>query len=91
MVEITILLLLLFIIMAWTRKGPWCLGIPVASRTKTSCATPQPVPKGKDLGHAFGLSHGYVYGVVASENLAFVPDCWTIAKYVDGGFVVFNT
>ena len=49
------------------------MGILVASPTKTSCATPLPVPKGKDLGHAFGLNRGYVYGEVARENLAFVP------------------
>ena len=77
--------------MAGTRKGPWYLGIPVASPTKTLCAIPQPVPKGKDLGHAFGLNHGYVYVDVASENLAFVPDYWTIAEYMGGSFIVFPT
>ena len=65
--------------------------IPVASPTKTSCATPQPVPKGKDLGHAFGLNHGYVYGEAARENLAFVLIFWTIAEYMGGSFVVFPT
>ena len=77
--------------MAGTRKGPWCLGIPVASLTETLCATPQPVPKGKDLGHVFGLNRGYVYVGVASENLTFVPDCWTIAEYMGESFVVFPT
>ena len=77
--------------MAVTAKGPWCLGDPVASPTKTSCATPQPVPKGKDLGHVFGLNHGYVYGDVARENLPFVPNCWTIAEYMGGSFIVFPT
>ena len=64
------------------------MGIPVASPTKTSCATPQPVPKGKDLGNAFCLNHGYIYGAAARVNLAFVPNCWTITKYVSGSFVV---
>ena len=31
--------------------------------------------------------HGYVYGEVAGESLVFVPDCWTIAKYMGGSFV----
>ena len=86
------LLLLLFITVAGTRKDPWCLGIPVASPTETSGVTPLPVPKGKDLAHAFGLNHSYVYGEVASENLAFAPNCWTIAKYMGGyGCIWFPT
>ena len=75
--------------MAGTRKGPWCLGIPVASPTKTPCATPQPASKGKDLDRAFDLNHGYVYGEVACENLAFVANCWSIAEYMGGSFIVF--
>ena len=67
------------------------MGIPIASPTKTSGAIPQPEPKGKDLGHAFGLNHGYVYVEVASEILTFVSNCWTIAKYMGGSFVVFPT
>ena len=50
------------------------MGIPVTSLIKTSGTTPQLVPKGKDLSHAFGLNHSYVYGEAASENLAFVSN-----------------
>ena len=32
-----------------------------------------------------------VYGEVASDNLAFVPNVWTIEKYMGGSFVVFPT
>ena len=77
--------------MAGTWKGPWYLCIPFASPTETLDATPQSVLKGPVLGHAFGLNHGYVYEEVASDSLAFVPDCWTVAKYMGGSFVIFPT
>ena len=77
--------------MAGNRKGPWCLGIPIALPTKTSGATPQPVPKGKDLGHAFGLTHGYDYGEVTSKNLAFALIVGQSQSIRGGSFVVFPT
>ena len=44
-----------------------------------------------DLGHVFGLNHGYVYGDVAREKLSFVPNCRTMAEYMGGSFIVFPT
>ena len=35
-----------------------CVGIRIASPTKTLSVTPQPVPKSKDLGYAFSLNDG---------------------------------
>ena len=48
--------------MARAQKDPWCLGIPVTSPSENLSHNPiQPVPKGKKMGHAFGLNHRYVY------------------------------
>ena len=32
-----------------------------------------------------------IYVGVASENLTFVPDCWTIAEYMGGSFDDYPT
>ena len=48
--------------------------VPLLHHLKTLGTTLQPVLKGKDLSHAFGLNHRYVYEEVPSESLAFAPN-----------------
>ena len=55
--------------MAETQRDPWCSVNSVASPLETLGATPQPVPEGKDLGHAFNLNRCLVYEDVPNECL----------------------